>query len=390
MKLLKKMRYIFSMLLVVSLLFSVPPVVHTPEVHGFIPMAGPGVVGKLLMPHIFKPQWKISYRYGVECQPADRQNGEALKEAISSSLRTWLQPIKELKPQGVIVDKFVYELQPDFDPNQFDRIDRNQPGAVEKIREILREEWREIDLRVTFQCEQGRSYAAIGLLFPPAVVMRRGTETTPEMLFVLVHELGHTFGLADTYARPGIMRNRGGLRFTTGKQPVSVMAKSRHVHVDNLPPPAISEDDKRGIIWLYKYFHEQQEAGNCFFADYIYLEEGGMCEPKHPLIFETKHNHTKYALQILEDDPTLDVNAQDVNGMTALHYAVMYEKVEVVKALLAHEKIKPFLKNKYGETPLDIAQETNHAAIIAMFPPKPLDVAPGTNLTTTWGAMKQR
>ena len=385
MKLLKKMRYIFSMLLVVSLLFSVPPVVHTPEVHGFIPMAGPGGVGKFLMPHIFKPQWKIGYRYGGECQPADRQNGELLKEAISTSLRTWLQPIKELKPARMIVDKFVYELQPDFDPLQ--------PGDFHNRNiEEDRQEWREVDLRVTFQCRQEHGgVALIGHLFPPAVLMRMGSETTPEMLFILAHELGHAFGLADTYARPGLMDNQGGLRATTGKQPASTMASmSHHIHADRLPALAISEDDKRGIIWVYKYFHEKQEFGDCFFADYVFIEELGSCRPKHPLIFEVKHNHTMYALQILEDDPTLDVNAQDVSGMTALHYAVMYEKVKVVKALLAHEKIKPFLKNKYGETPLDIAQETNHAAIIAMFPPKPLDVAPGTNLTTTWGAMKQR
>lgn len=379
---LKKMRYIFSLLLVVSLLFSVPPVVHTPEVHGFIPAAGRShLETKFLMPHIFKPQWKIGYRYGVECKPADRQNDELLQEAISTSLRTWLQPIKELKPARMIVDKFVYELQPDFDPLQpGDLHNRNQEEEQQGLREV--------DLQVTFQCRQGISLALIGPFFPPAVLMRLGTKTTPIMLAALTHELGHAFGLADTYARPGLMDNRGGLRFTTGKQPASTMAVFPHVHVDNLPPPAIGEDDKRGIIWVYKYFHDKQEFGDCFFADYVFIEELGSCRPKHPLIFEAKHNHTIYALQILEDDPTIDVNAQDVSGMTALHYAVMYEKVKVVKALLAHRNIKPFLKNKHGETPHKIAREANYAAIIAMFP---LAVQPhAANLTTTWGAMKQR
>ena len=57
--------------------------------------------------------------------------------------------------------------------------------------------------------------------------------------------------------------------------------------------------------------------------------------------------------------------------MTALHYAVMYEKEAVVKALLAHQDIKPSLKNKQGETPLDIALATNNSAIIEMFPEPP-------------------
>ena len=84
--------------------------------------------------------------------------------------------------------------------------------------------------------------------------------------------------------------------------------------------------------------------------------------------------------------------------MTALHYAVLHEKVEVVEALLAHEDIKPLLKNKHGETSLDIALAAEHRTIIKLFPKqeentvqeKPRDVAPRANLTRTWGAIKQR
>ena len=310
---------------------------------------------------------------------------------MSASLRSWLEPLKELQPGRPIVDRFVYELQPNFDPNQFNQFD-NQPERLEKIREILREEFGDIDLRVTFECTIGPSVAKIGGLFPPMVVMRMGTETTPSMLFVLNHEFGHAFGLLDTYVL--VLRSRGGLKGTIGTQPAAVMAG--HGFGDN--PLTIGEDDKRGIIWVYKYHHENLAPGDCFFDDYVSVDYGkttGGCEPRYPLIFEVKHNPTEYALQILKDDPNLDVNAQDVGGMTALHYAVMYEKVEVVEALLAHENIKPLLKNKQGGTPLDIAREANHNAIVAMFPKnepsKPsLDVAPGTNLTTTWGEIKKR
>ena len=100
-------------------------------------------------------------------------------------------------------------------------------------------------------------------------------------------------------------------------------------------------------------------------------EEPRGCIPKYPLIFETKHTPPIWALQLLKDDPSIDINAQDVGGMTALHYAVMYEKAEVVKALLDHQDIKPSLKNKQGETPLDIVLATNHTAIIEMFPEPP-------------------
>ena len=225
------------------------------------------------------------------------------------------------------------------------------------------------DLRVTFECTQGTSVAQISRGSPPAVVMRLGTDITPWMLAALIHELGHAFGLADTYQRPGFMRSRGGLHRTAGNQPASVMAVA--VGYDGSTAATISEDDKRGIVWLYKYFYEDLASDDCFFADYVFEEEPRGCIAKHPLIFETKHSPPIHALRLLKEDPTIDINAQDVGGMTALHYAVMYEKEEVVKALLAHKNIKLVLKSKEGQTPLDIALTTNNSAIINMFPEPP-------------------
>ena len=344
----KNMRYIFSLLLVVCLLLSATPVGD-----GFITV-WPGAKSiNILIAKVHEPQWKIGYRYGVDCKPEDRQNGEALKAAISASLRTWLAPLKALNTERPIVDKFVYELQPDYDPNQ-------------------PENWKErraVDLQVTFECKQGISSAGIGRNIPPGTLIREGTDTTARLFYSLTHELGHTFGLADTYDRPGFMRSRGGLHRTAGNQPTSVMAMSGNYDGKSLID--ISEDDKRGIVWLYKYFYENLASDDCFFADYVMEEEPRGCIPKYPLIFETKHNHPFYAVELLEQDPTIDVNAQDVGGMTALHYAVMYEKEKVVKALLAHPDIKHSLKNKEGETPLDIALAANNSAIIAMFPEPP-------------------
>ncbi len=326
----KKVRYIFSLLLVVCLLLSAAPVGD-----GFIVATGglhlDGL--KILITKVHEPEWKITYHYGAECKPEDRQNDEALKAAISASLRTWLEPLKELNPDRPIVDTFVYELWPDYNPNQ--------PKDLERLRTI--------DLQVTFECTQARSGAQINRGYPPAVIIRKGTETTRWMLSALTHELGHAFGLADTYDKGyGIMQSRGGLDLTAGNQPASVMAIAEMAIAGDLrgeTPIAIGEDDKRGIVWLYKYFYEDLASDDCFFADYVMEEEPRGCIAKYPLIFETKHNLPRHALELLKEDPTVDVNAQDVGGMTALHYAVMYEKAEVVKALLDHEDIKPFLKS---------------------------------------------
>ena len=207
----------------------------------------------------------------------------------------------------------------------------------------------------------------------------------------LVHEIGHAFGLTDTYLGAEIIGDplisTGGLKKTAGTQPPSIMSSHLFVAVGGMTK--LGEDDKRAIIWLYKYFFDglpddcflpdgsrsflpQQcnynflAIDDCFFPDYVFEEEPRGCVPKYPLIFEVKHG--EYVLRLLEEDPHIDVNAQDDADMTALHYAVMYEKEEVVKTLLAHQDIKPLLKDKQGRTPLDIALAAEHTAIIKMFP----------------------
>ena len=370
MKVLKKTRCIFSMLLVVSVLFS-----GTPVVHGFhiILDEGGGRELKVLMSGIFQPEWKIAYRYGVDCKPIDRQNDEELKKAISASLRVWLKPLEELQLKRPIVDEFIYELQPDFDPDQ--------PDDLEALRRV--------NLRVTFECTRGGrpiAEALDGPLFPPEVFMRFGTQITPPWRALLLHEIGHTFGLIDTYDMPG-KPSTGGLRDTQGTQPASIMSVIYGFS------GKLGEDDKRALIWFYRFFYEKQAINDCFFADYVLKIQGHhTCVPKHPLIFEVKHNPTRFALQILNDDPNLDVNAQDDSGLTALHHAVIREAYEVVDHLLSERHIKPFLRDKQGRNALAIARQAKLKDIITLLLEHPLTlpVHPKDKLATTWGAIKQR
>ena len=134
-------------------------------------------------------------------------------------------------------------------------------------------------------------------------------------LDVLAHELGHAFGMYDTYTR-GVMVSTGGLAGTEGQQPSSIMAAMPGLPRPR-PFPYLKEDDKNGIIWLYKYYHEGQPAGDCFFPDHVPVENvlglTGLrsCEPRYPLIFEVKHGSRRNVLTILHDDPNLDLNGRD-------------------------------------------------------------------------------
>ena len=202
----------------------------------------------------------------------------------------------------------------------------------------------------------------------------------------------------------------------------------------------LGRDDKNGIIWLYKVTYEGLSIRDCFFSDYQLEHEPLGCVPKHPLIFELKHSSEGIAFDVLEEDENLDINAQDADGMTALHYAVLYEynrlfkvllghKVilgrqvinlppntdinvnaqakdgrtalhyavsheldEVVKVLLAHEDIVPFLRDNEGRSALQIARENKLDRIIALLLEHPLTlpVHPKGKLATTWGHLKKR
>lgn len=348
-----------------------------PVGHGFIAFSVESIKKmQLLITKIDKPQWKIAYSYHVNCKPDDRQNDEALTKTISDSLNVWLKPIRELRPERQVTDKFVYILQADRNNDQLEDL------------EVLRKDLRGVDLGVIFECKQGSSIASLSRELPPQVVLRRGIKVTPYMLFVLIHELGHAFGLADTYERPGVMRSRGGLPWTTGKQPWSIM--SGRYYDDSLN---LTEDDKRGIVWLYKHFYEGLADDDCLFADYVFVKEIPVptCRPKHQLIFATKHSHTRVALELIKIE-SIDINEQNDDGMTALHYAVILEREEIVKALLADEKIKPFLRDKHKRSALQIARENKLDRMITLLLEHPLTlpVNPKGKLTTTWGHLKQR
>ena len=60
-----------------------------------------------------------------------------------------------------------------------------------------------------------------------------------------------------------------------------------------------------------------------------------------------------------------DVNAQNDDGVTPLHFAVLLNKPDIARLLLEHGA-NPNLANNEGETPLDWARNEGYSAIVAM------------------------
>ncbi|KAL4813534.1 ankyrin repeat-containing domain protein [Aspergillus spinulosporus] len=68
---------------------------------------------------------------------------------------------------------------------------------------------------------------------------------------------------------------------------------------------------------------------------------------------------------LLKHDPTLDVNMQDVHGMTTLHDIARTGDLETVDVLL-EAGADPTIKDIHGRTPILIAHESHHPAILEM------------------------
>ena len=333
----------------------------------------------ILLRKIDKPKWVIGYRFGTICPAAFRQKEKELTTLTIEVLKAWLKPLHKLSSKMAITADFQLVRQKDYKSREDDR----------KNLDLL----LKLDTRVTFTCEVGRSGARITRKWSPDVDIKSGLDINTSFTHALTHELGHAFGLVDTYVDTHRI-STGGITRTWGMQPSSIMA-SLSEGADF--PPYLKEDDKKGIIWLYKYLYERQSIDDCFFSDYVFEEETRGCRPRYPLIYEAKHSGLKNTAMILIDDPALELNGRDSQGMTALHYAVARGDAEMVKLLLAQAGIKVNLLNKHRRTPAQLARvlkQVHLAKMIEAHPtakhnPQPWSVDAKGKKPVTWGELKR-
>ncbi len=366
----KTVNGIFGLVVALILLLSVASTTH-----GFSTFRQlvPDMVFDTLIRKVHEEVWQIGYRFVVGCPDSFKAEEERLKELITQALRVWLQPLREEFPHAAITDKFELIRQADFK--------KEDDGSAEYFRTL-----REVDLRINFLCKDGFSTAGLGGE-PPEVNMRHGLVIDSPFIPALVHEIGHTFGLADTYARTGDpkFRSTGGLVATSGKQPSSLM--SAHFPMDEL---RIMEDDKRGIIWLYKHIHKGQPLDDCFFPEYIYEADPPGCRPKYPMIFEIKYGTPRSRFTMVFQDPA-EANVQDERGLTALHYAVLTNDASFVGYLLDDANADTSLRDEEGRTALDIARQVDHELIIRLIREhqrRPVDPR-AKKVAVTWGELKR-
>ena len=393
----KTVNGIFGFGVALILFFSVAPATH-----GFMAFQHHGKYGdaNVLIRHLDKEEWQIGYRFYPTCPAKFRKAENELKEIITESLRVWLQPLRDTFPDVAITNKFNVKLLEDY------RVGEREGELDEQVAAAIVQIYKNLDTRITFTCDQsGWATAGIGD-WPPDINIRgvhflaiEGAGMHPRhphgihqgVVADLMHELGHAFGLDDTYAK-GSRTSTGGLRATQGLQPSSIMDSSSGVH----PPrflPNLTEDDEKGIIWLYKHIYEGQPLDDCFFPEYVFQEKPAGCRPKQLLIFETKYGSALMTRMTIRDDPTLDVNEQDENGLTALHYTLLLKKFGAAELLIKHPNIDLSLRDKQGRTALDIAKQEevgDYLVELLIAHQEKLSVDPqGKTIAVTWGELKR-
>ena len=372
----KTVNRIFGLVVALILLFSVASTTH-----GFATFEHWDAFGwNTLIRKVHAEEWRIGYRFREGCPDFYREKEERLKELITETLNVWMQPLREAYPQVAFTEKFVFVRQADF------------KGVAEEVAEEGLKEYHrklnEVDMRVNFWCLPGNSTAGLHEESSPQADIQDGLRITREFIRALVHEIGHTFGLADTYVSPKApeaTRSTGGLAATSGKQPSSVMS-----YPFVMRELLIMEDDKRGIIWLYKHIHEGQPLDDCFFPEYIYEADPPGCRPKYPMIFEIKYGTSRSRFAMVFQDPA-EANVQDERGLSALHYAVLNGDAEFVEYLLDDANADTSLRDEEGRTALDIARQAGHELIIRLIlehRQRPVDPR-GKKVAVTWGELKR-
>ena len=123
-------------------------------------------------------------------------------------------------------------------------------------------------------------------------------------------------------------------------------------------PTRVTEDDANGIVWLYKFYHENLPLEDCIFPDYELEASPVGCRPKSPLLFEIKHGNEILAIKVIEEDLDTDVTARDAHGSTALFWAAKRGYYKLTERLLKHKSVDVNIRGVGGNTPLKEAADT--------------------------------
>ena len=298
-----------------------------------------------LIQEVHKQAWLIRYGFSDNnlCRTTSglteaeaEKFAQQLQASIAKAIRIWLQPLREMG--GEIVNEFNFMLV-NTEP-------KGNSQSDSRTHTLVRSEAVE-QIGVVFHCAEKdkdtkypNSFIMIGSNRMREVHMYhylnqskllpddKMTDIHMFLMTSIIHELGHAFGLADTYASPenNAKTNRGTISYSTGgsektvgKQPMSMMGFASLVGVNSDREHFITVDDIDGVRWLYRLAHDKASINECP-EDYVVEKDTLGCVPRFPLIFAVKKGDIATIAYVARDDPTT-MNICDQQGNTALFYA---------------------------------------------------------------------
>ena len=317
----------------------------------------------------------IGYAFADNNGCSTRYTDSQVKTDISDALNAWLDTLRGwsglVASKGPIVSKFTYVK------GQFvigTPLDTDIAIGKEKhIRLANAEAYPSLQLWVTFQCYQGRStyfwfkdasYAAITML-DEGLNIDYDTGT-------LLHEIGHAFGLYDTYVEEAHGTTSDcGEDLIVGCQPLAVMNLHNmlfSIHGEK----RLGVDDIAGIRYVYRDIHANEQTCP---ADYTNELTTSGCKPKHPLVFAIMNGDLLNAAAIIKnmnagqtnEELSALINKQDGKGQTLLHYAALRSASHGgdMYHLLIEHGANPLIQNNAGEMAIDIILQQLELALDA-------------------------
>ena len=340
--------------------------------------------GKYLIKRVHEQQWLIVYSFkdnnGCDNQfDANDQARSQLLNKVRESIAVWLSPLSDkqgiIKPQDIVLQE---KASPKLDEDHhmsiiFNCDDEKRSSAKVWGEDIIPE------INIFYSPKDND-----GLEMPDklaATALKKYNATT------IHHEIGHAFGLGDTYvdieeSEDWLQRynkSKGGFIYTVGIQPLSVMNFNNYASLDHLYDHlTLGLDDIAGIRWLYRFYHDK-DIGPCDCSyDYVYEKETGGCRPKHPLIFAAQHSDPVYVksllsekIEKLREQNIHMVNKQDEFGNTALHFAAAKRRhddrvYKELKKLTFNGKLltDTSIRNKMMKTAQDIYEADDPLSLL--------------------------
>lgn len=328
-----------------------------------------------LITKVHKDSWRIGYSFG-SAKEEDRDEKciekmspleTAVREEITSMLNIWLSALRDSDHvKRKIVDRLI----------------------LLKINRETDRDFNNLDLYIRFFCSKnGKNGNIRGLAYTSnnrAVIdmfwLDKWDDRNPQKnsvfprhvgksefnYFVLLHEMGHSFGLLDTYPtgfpQGGVVRRKeskgevehsdGMFPSTIGNNPPSLMSGAEpHNSLERDPPcrtgeyeyqhyvhtiwddagstspclrhrriKGIMPDDQKGLERLYLSYHTNKIKNNrdCFHPDYeleVYgTGEGKACVPKNPIMFMLKNGYDLYRSEVTKRWGYPDCSVNELYG----------------------------------------------------------------------------